>query len=50
MEKGFIGGALLVGLFSWVPFDRSLPLVVSIKTTYIHVLNRVAEWFVGMGW
>ena len=50
MGKGFIGGALLVGLFSWAPFDSSLPLFMSIKTTYVQVLNGVAEWFFGMGW
>jgi len=50
MEKGLIGGALLVGLFSWAPFDQHWPLLLSLKTMYSHLLDSAAMFFFTMHW
>lgn len=49
VEKGFIFGALVVGLLSWGPFDASMPLFTSIQTMYSEVI-RSAGALIFPGW
>lgn len=43
VERGFIVGAALVGLFSWAPFNSSTPLIASITAMYWEVVDTAAE-------
>jgi hypothetical protein len=40
--KGLLGGALIVGLLSWVPLNQHWPLIVAAKNIYDSLLDRAA--------